>query len=111
MRNSLDHDKITLVRASWENLDPDSLSSASLCCINQCAADPTIAHLFQQNMIKRSREVMQGITYILGRLHHPERLVLYLQSLGQLLRVHGVQETSQEKVGDALLQTLRQSLG
>lgn len=111
MRRNLDPEKIALVQASWEEMASGSVQSATLCLINLCATDPTIASLFKKDGIHRSLETMQGITYVVGCLDQPERLKPYLGSLGQLLREHGVNESHQQMVGAALLQTLRQSLG
>lgn len=93
MRRSLDPEKVALVQTSWEKMDSGSIQSATLCLINLCAADPTVASLFKQDGIKRSLETMQGITYVVGRLDQPEHLMPYLESLGRLLRAHGVDES------------------
>lgn len=111
MRRSLDPEKVALVQASWGKMDAGSSQSATACLINLRAADPTVGSLFKQNGIKRSLETMQGISYVVGMLDQPEYLTPYLGSLGRLLRAHGVDESHQQKVRAALLQTLGQSLG
>jgi hemoglobin-like flavoprotein len=111
MRHNLDPEKITLVQASWGQMKSGSVQAATLCLINLCATDPTIAALFKRDGITRSLETIQGITYVVGCLDQPERIRPYLGSLGRLLRAHGVNESHQQIVGAALLQTLGQSLG
>lgn len=109
MRSDLDQEMIAIVQVSWENIAPDSLLAALVLAMNLCANDLNIASVFEEDRIKMSRVVMQAINFIVGGLDQPETLVLYLGSLGQLLRRHGLYKSGPQTFAAALFLTLGQA--
>jgi hemoglobin-like flavoprotein len=102
---------ISLVRESFDLVEPIAPQAAALFYANLFEADPALQALFGGDMVAQGAKLMQMIGVAVATLDTPEVLLPALRQLGQRHAGYGVKEAHYEIVGDALLKTLQQGLG
>ena len=102
---------ISLVRESFDLVEPIAPQAAALFYANLFEADPGVRGLFRGDMIVQGERLMAMIGLAVAKLDDPEVLIPALQGLGQRHAGYGVRDAHYDSVGGALLKTLRQGLG
>ena len=102
---------ISLVKESFDLVEPIAPQAAALFYANLFDADPTLQRLFKGDMVVQGVKLMQMISLAVSKLGEPEVLMPALQNLGRRHAGYGVQDDHYDTVGTALLKTLRQGLG
>jgi hemoglobin-like flavoprotein len=102
---------ISLVRESFDLVEPIAPQAAALFYANLFEADPSLQRLFRGDMVAQGTRLMQMIGVAVAKLDEPEVLMPVLRALGRRHAGYGVQEEHYEIVGGALLRTLQQGLG
>lgn len=102
---------ISLVRESFDLVEPIAPQAAALFYANLFEADPSLQRLFRGDMQVQGHQLMQMMTLAVNTLDNPELLLPALHGLGQRHAGYGVQVAHYDTVGAALLKTLRQGLG
>jgi hemoglobin-like flavoprotein len=107
----MDPTTTTLVRHSWQQVQPIAPTAAALFYDNLFAADPTLRPLFKSDLGHQGQRLMQMIGAAVDKLDDLPTLVPVLESLAQRHAGYGVREAHYQTVGAALLKTLGQGLG
>jgi len=102
---------ITLVRESFDLIEPIAPQAGEMFYANLFEADPSLQHLFKGDMAAQSAKLMQMVALAVAKLDEPEALVPVLQVLGQRHAGYGVRPEHYDTAGAALLKTLYQGLG
>lgn len=102
---------ISLVKESFDLIEPIAPQAAALFYANLFDADPSLQRLFKGDMVVQGLKLMQMISLAVSKLGEPEVLMPALQNLGRRHAGYGVQDHHYDTVGAALLKTLRQGLG
>jgi hemoglobin-like flavoprotein len=102
---------LTLVRRSWQQVEPIAPAAAALFYENLFAADPSLKPLFKGDLQQQGHKLMQMIGSAVGRLDDLPGLMPVLQNLAVRHAGYGVQAAHYDTVGAALLKTLGQGLG
>jgi hemoglobin-like flavoprotein len=102
---------ISLVRESFDLVEPIAPQAAALFYANLFEADPTLQRLFKGDMVVQGAKLMQMIELAVAKLDSPAVLMPALQGLGRRHAGYGVQDAHYDSVGAALIKTLRQGLG
>jgi hemoglobin-like flavoprotein len=102
---------ITIVRESFDLVEPIAPQAAALFYANLFEADPSLQSLFKGDMVAQGHKLMQMIGLAVGKLDKPDVLIPALQNLGRRHATYGVVDQHYDTVGAALLKTLYQGLG
>ncbi|MES2993623.1 MAG: globin family protein [Pseudomonadota bacterium] len=102
---------ISLVRESFDLVEPIAPQAAALFYANLFEADPSLQRLFSGDMEAQGARLMQMIGVAVAKLDEPEVLMPALRQLGRRHAGYGVRDEHYETVGGALLKTLQQGLG
>ena len=102
---------ISLVRESFDLLEPIAPQAAALFYANLFEADPSLQRLFEGDMAAQGTKLMQMIGLAVARLDEPDVLMPVLRALGSRHAGYGVRDADYDSVGAALLKTLYQGLG
>lgn len=102
---------ISLVRESFDLLEPIAPQAAALFYANLFETDPSLQRLFRGDMAAQGTKLMQMIGMAVARLDEPDVLMPVLRALGSRHAGYGVQDADYDSVGAALLKTLYQGLG
>jgi hemoglobin-like flavoprotein len=102
---------ITLVKESFDLVEPIAPRAAALFYANLFEADPSLQRLFKGDMVVQGHKLMQMIALAVSKLHSPGVLMPALQGLGRRHVGYGVQDRHYDTACAALLKTLRQGLG
>jgi hemoglobin-like flavoprotein len=103
--------QISLVRSTFEMVEPIAAQAATMFYNNLFAADPALRHLFRGDMAQQGERLMSMIGAAVGLLERPHALLPVLRSLGARHAGYGVRDEHYASVGGALLKTLEQGLG
>lgn len=104
------HD-ITLVKESFRKLAPIADQAAALFYARLFELDPSLRHLFHNDMEAQEKKLMQMIGMAVQSLDRIEALVPLLAQLGARHVGYGVRDEHYATVGAALLWALEKSLG
>ena len=107
----MDTHTTSLVRESFDLLEPIAPQAAALFYSNLFARDPSLRSLFTGDMTQQGARLMQMIATAVGKLDEPEVLLPVLRQLGQRHAGYGVRDAHYDTVGAALLDTLATGLG
>ena len=102
---------ISLVRESFDLVEPIAPQAAALFYANLFEADPALKLLFRGDMVVQGHQLMQMLAVAVSMLDSPATLMPALQGLGRRHASYGVHDRHYDTVGAALLKTLRQGLG
>jgi hemoglobin-like flavoprotein len=102
---------ISLVRESFDLVEPIAPQAAALFYANLFEADPALKLLFRGDMVVQGHQLMQMLAVAVSMLDSPATLMPALQDLGRRHAGYGVHDRHYDTVGAALLKTLRQGLG
>jgi hemoglobin-like flavoprotein len=102
---------ISLVKESFDLVEPIAPQAAALFYANLFDADPSLQRLFKGDMVVQGIKLMQMIGLAVSKLGEPEVLMPALQNLGRRHAGYGVRDHHYDTVGVVLLKTLRQGLG
>ncbi|MBC8058043.1 MAG: hemin receptor [Rhizobiales bacterium] len=102
---------ISLVRESFDLIEPIAPQAGAMFYANLFEADPSLQRLFKGDMSEQGAKLMQMIAVAVARLDQPEVLMPVLENLGRRHAGYGVQDAHYDTVGAALLKTLYQGLG
>jgi hemoglobin-like flavoprotein len=102
---------ISLVRESFDLVEPIAPQAAALFYAHLFQADPSLQRLFHGDMVAQGAKLMQMIGVAVARLDEPDIRRPALRLLGQRHAGYGVRNEHYETVGIALLKTLQQGLG
>ncbi len=105
-----DH-SISLVRESFDLVEPIAPQAAALFYAHLFAADPSLQALFRGDMVAQGARLMHMIGVAVARLDEPDLLMPALRQLGARHGGYGVRDAHYDTVGGALLKTLEQGLG
>lgn len=107
----MDDHTISLVRESFDLIEPIAPQAGAMFYTNLFEADPSLKPLFKGNMEQQGNKLMQMIAVAVAKLDQPEVLMPVLDQLGRRHAGYGVQDQHYDTVGAALLKTLYQGLG
>jgi hemoglobin-like flavoprotein len=107
----MDDHTISLVRESFDLIEPIAPQAGAMFYANLFEADPSLQGLFKGNMEQQAAKLMQMIAVAVAKLDQPEVLMPVLDQLGRRHAGYGVQDQHYDTVGAALLKTLYQGLG
>ncbi|HEY9239288.1 MAG TPA: globin family protein [Burkholderiaceae bacterium] len=102
---------ISLVRESFDLVEPIAPQAAALFYAHLFEADPSLQRLFRGDMVAQGAKLMLMIGVAVAKLDEPEVLMPALRQLGRRHAGYGVRNEHYETVGAALLKTLQQGLG
>ena len=111
LESTMQTQEITLVRQSFQLVEPIAVQAAALFYQHLFEIDPALKALFKGNMAEQGQSLMKMIGSAVALLDGPEVLMPVLQSLGKRHLRYGVQDAHYASVGAALLQTLSDGLG
>jgi hemoglobin-like flavoprotein len=104
--------QVALIQSSWSEVEPISDVAATLFYERLFDLDPTIRRLFRRtDMVQQRKILMQTLAVVVRSLDRLEQLTPALEGLGRRHAGYGVRENHYDKVGEALLWTLREGLG
>ena len=104
--------QVAMVQTSWLEVDPISDAVATLFYERLFDLDPTLRRLFRRtDMVQQRRILMQTLAVVVRSLDRLEQLTPAIEGLGRRHAGYGVRENHYDKVGEALLWTLREGLG
>ena len=104
-------DDITLVRESFAQLHRRKNETAELFYARLFEIAPDVRPLFKDDLAAQRIKLMEFLTVAMAMLRDPAGLTVLLRKLGRNHRGYGVQERHFDHVGEALIWTLRTSLG
>ncbi|MEP7156964.1 MAG: globin family protein [Betaproteobacteria bacterium] len=102
---------IHLVRKSFLLVVPIATTAAGLFYKRLFELDPTLRHLFREDMTEQGAKLMAMLGTAVDLLDQPEKLLPALRALGQRHLAYGVEDGHYATVGNALLWTLETGLG
>ena len=100
-----------LVRESFAHLHRRKAETAALFCRRLFEIAPETRPLFKSDLAAQGEKLMDMLTVALATLHDREGLVALLRKLGRQHVGYGVLDKHYDSVGEALIWTLRTSLG
>ncbi|MBA3534538.1 MAG: hemin receptor [Ardenticatenales bacterium] len=106
--------QIRLVRRTFEYIRPPSEASdvaVAMFYERLFELDPELRPLFKTDMAVQGRKLMQTLALMIDTLENPGAIALEVQALGLRHTGYGVQEQDYDTMREALLWTVRQSLG
>jgi hemoglobin-like flavoprotein len=107
----MDDHSITLVRESFDLIEPIAPQAGAMFYANLFEADPSLQRLFTGDMNEQGAKLMRMIALAVSKLDQPDVLMPVLEDLGRRHAGYGVRDTHYDTVGAALLKTLYQGLG
>lgn len=102
---------VSLVRSSWTQLAPIAELAGGLFYDRLFEIYPEVRPLFRGDMAAQGRHLMSMIDIAVRGLDDLAPLLPAVRDLGARHARYGVVDADYDKVGDALLWTLRQGLG
>jgi hemoglobin-like flavoprotein len=111
LANIMTSDQMKLVQASFAQVAPIAETAAALFYARLFELDPSLRHLFRDDMREQGRKLMHMLTIAVSGLDHLESLVPAVQALGRRHAGYGVRDAHYATVASALLWTLEQGLG
>ena len=102
---------ITLVRESFDLLEPISAQVGTAFYANLIRTDPALEHLLRVDMDAEAAKLMRVVSTVVEQLDHPDALTPLLHALGRKLATHGFKDVNYPTFFNALLQTLHEKLG
>lgn len=103
--------EITLVRESFAQLHRRKDETAELFYARLFEIAPDVRPLFKDDIAAQRINLMEFLAVAMAMLRDPSGLTVLLRKLGRNHRGYGVQERHFDYVGEALIWTLRASLG
>ncbi len=107
----MDEHTISLIRESFDLVEPIAPQAAVLFCNNLLAIDPTLRPLFADDLEPQANRIMQGLASLVACLDRPETLDPLLDRLGRRLAATGLGVQQYDAALRAWLQTLHHALG
>ena len=104
-------EQITLVRESFEKVQPIADAAAALFYARLFDLDPSLEHLFKGDIVEQGRKLMQMLSVAVAGLDRLDRLAPALHALGARHVEYGVRDEHYQTVGRALVWTLKKGLG
>lgn len=104
-------EEISLVQQSVAQVKPIAPQACALFYQNLFAIAPELRPLFKADVNDQGRKLMDMLTLAVGLLRQPQRLSDAIMHLGTRHASYGVTEAHFQPVGEAMIATLRQSLG
>ena len=104
-------DDIRLVRESFAHLHRRRSETAALFYGRLFEIAPEVKPMFKGDITAQGVKLMETLTVALAALNDPGGLTVLLQKLGRDHRGYGVQERHYDHLEEALIWTLRTSLG
>jgi nitric oxide dioxygenase len=102
--------KMLLVKSSWSYAASDPEEAGMLFYGKLFEIDPSLRHMFGQNMEGQAKKLIQMVTFIIARLQTLDDLREELASLGRRHVHYGTRPEHYKTVGQALLWTLSELL-
>jgi nitric oxide dioxygenase len=103
--------QIALVQQSYEKLSPLGERLAELFYAELFAIDPSLRSLFDGDMRRQYMKLLMMLALIMRSLHAPEKLRQPIRDLAVKHVGYGVQPEHYTPFGNALLRTLKKTLG
>ncbi|KPF65820.1 hypothetical protein IP69_16575 [Bosea sp. AAP35] len=104
-------DDIALVRESFAQLNRRRTETAVLFYGRLFEIAPETRALFKDDLAIQRAALMEFLAVVMATLRDPRGLKILLRKLGRSHRGYGVADRHYDQVGEALLWTLRTSLG
>jgi len=112
MRPDLSPEQKSLLRETWQAVEPIADTAALLFYGRLFEIDPDIRRLFAGvDMAGQGNKLIQALESVIQGLDHLGELAPTIEALGQRHAGYGVTDGHYEAVGAALLWTLEQGLG
>ena len=109
--NAITSDEIAVIRDSFAHLHRRKAETAAMFYARLFEIAPEVRPLFKDDLAVQRAALMEFLAVAMAVLHDPQGLTLLLQKLGRSHRGYGVEERHYDFIGQALIWTLRQSLG
>ncbi len=111
IEDTMTKDDVTLVRESFAQLHRRRSETAAMFYGRLFEIAPEVKPLFKGDIAAQGVKLMEMLTVALAALNDPGGLTVLLRKLGRSHRGYRVQERHYHYVGEALIWTLRTSLG
>jgi hemoglobin-like flavoprotein len=103
--------QIELIRDSFDCLQPDMEAASALFYDRLFEIAPELRKMFRGDMTGQGMRFMSTLGVIVQHLDDPQALLPYLQRLAQGHAAYGVKPEHFRPMGQALIQTMRETLG
>jgi hemoglobin-like flavoprotein len=107
----MDDHTISIVKESFDLVEPIAPQAADMFYANLFEADPSLQPIFRSDEVPQGAKLMQMIERAISKLDKPELLTPTLHDLGRRFATAGVRSEQLDTVRGALLKTLYQGLG
>lgn len=104
-------EQISLVKASWNTVEPIVDQAAALFYGKLFELDPALKPMFRGDMLEQGQKLMRMVGIAVDNLDRLDDIVPTVQDLGVKHLEYGVKNYHYDTVGEALLWTLGQGLG
>lgn len=104
-------DEIDLVETSFARLGAVTQALGAAFYARLFEIDPSVRPLFNHSMEAQALKLMQVLSFCVGNLREPEKLLPAVRDLGRKHVGYGVEQHHYATVGMALFHTLNASLG
>ena len=103
--------QIDLIRDSFHRLQPDVQEASELFYVRLFEIAPELREMFRSDMTGQGMRFMSTLGVIVQNLGEPNALRPYLEWLAQGHAAYGVKREHFLPMGQALIQTMRETLG
>lgn len=111
MASSLSDYQIVMVQSSFTKLIDDIDVTAQTFFDQLFALDPSLRPMFTSDQQHQGRKMIQTLLVVVNALNNPTTIVETIQTLSRRHVTYGVKEAYYTTVGQALVATIRQTLG
>ncbi len=103
-------DQITLVKQSWQKVEPIAPTAATLFYDRLFNVAPGVRPLFPDDITEQKRKLMEMLAMVVDGLDKLDQIVPAARDLGRRHATYGAAPAHYDVVGDCLLWTLEQGL-
>jgi hemoglobin-like flavoprotein len=103
--------QILLLRESFGVLEQQSAIAALVFYQHVFALDPSLRGLFHTSIELQGRKLMEALEYTIATFENPAEVVPMLEAMGRRHVTYGVRDEHYATMKQAMLQTLRETLG
>ena len=107
----MDARSVNLVQHSFEKVALSGRAVAEIFYSELFAIDPSLRSMFSTNMVEQHKKLLASLVFVVRSLHTPEAILDQVKLLAVKHVHHGVRPEHYTYVGNALLRTLKKSLG
>ena len=107
----MDARSVNLVQHSFEKVALSGRAVAEIFYSELFSIDPSLRSMFSTNMVEQHKKLLASLVFVVRSLHTPEAILDQVKMLAVKHVRYGVMPEHYTYVGNALLRTLKKSLG